>query len=78
MTGEKKPYLPRHHCGGCTARWTGARMCHCTGCHRTFTGITVFDQHQTTGGCRMPRALTEVRPGVYGTKTDPVDDGEEE
>lgn len=35
---------------GCGARWGGLKTCHCVRCHRTFTGLTAFDQHQT-GGC---------------------------
>ena len=30
-------------CGGCDNRWTGLRACHCSACHRTFTGIRGFD-----------------------------------
>jgi hypothetical protein len=34
-------------CGRCGAEWTGYNTCHCAGCHRTFTGITAFDQHRS-------------------------------
>jgi hypothetical protein len=33
-------------CPHCHAWWTGLNTCHCTACHRTFTGITAFDKHR--------------------------------
>lgn len=42
---------PEHRSGnytcGCGARWGGLSTGHCTGCHRTFTGITAFDKHRS-------------------------------
>lgn len=34
------------HCG---ARWvqSGNRTGHCASCHRTFSGVSAFDRHQT-------------------------------
>lgn len=42
------------HCR-CGAWWTGLTAGHCTGCHRTFSGIAAFDRHRTgshAGGTR--------------------------
>lgn len=33
-------------CGGCDATWTGVNTSHCSGCHRTFSGPTLFDKHR--------------------------------
>lgn len=56
-----------HRCGGCTERWSGSAVCHCSGCHRTFTGLTAFDYHQTEKGCRDPRAVKKpMRTDGYG------------
>jgi hypothetical protein len=41
-------------CAGCGGRWTGLGVCHCSGCHRTFTGISAFDQHRLGGHCENP------------------------
>lgn len=35
-------------CGSC---WPGpSRICHCEGCHRTFTGVKAFDVHRRGRG----------------------------
>jgi hypothetical protein len=31
---------------GCGAWWTGTRVAHCAGCHRTLSSTTAFDRHQ--------------------------------
>lgn len=53
--GMSKPYrrtpVP-NTCGGCKARWTGERPCHCSACHRTFAGVNLFDMHRTAKGER--------------------------
>jgi len=33
-------------CGGCDAEWTGANTSHCSACHLTFSGPTLFDKHR--------------------------------
>jgi hypothetical protein len=35
-------------CGGCDVRWhqRGNQTGHCSGCHRTFQGVSTFDAHQ--------------------------------
>lgn len=33
-------------CIDCDETWTGHSICHCSGCCRTFTGLTAFDRHQ--------------------------------
>lgn len=35
-----------HHCNGCTSRWGGLSTAHCTGCHRTFSGINAWEKHR--------------------------------
>lgn len=44
-------------CSKCPAEWTGATMCHCSACHETFTGITLFDAHRIRGACADPAAV---------------------
>jgi hypothetical protein len=46
---------------------TGLRQAHCGVCHRTFTGISTFDQHRRAGVCVRPehRGMTE-RQGLWG------------
>ncbi|WP_442939219.1 FDXHR family putative zinc-binding protein [Nonomuraea sp. SYSU D8015] len=44
-------------CGGCPAEWGGETRAHCSGCHRTFTGITAFDVHHKGGECWPPRQV---------------------
>jgi len=50
----------------CDASFTGMNTCHCTSCHATFTGITVFDKHrsgshaQSTRHCLDPAAMTDA------------------
>lgn len=57
----------RATCGGCDASWTGTSPCHCAapGCHRTFSGIRLFDAHRhhrgEHGGCLDPETVTNAR-----------------
>lgn len=66
------------NCGGCDARWRPLNACHCSACHRTFAGPTLFDLHRISdkrvdghGVCRDPAALThrgdplELRDGIW-------------
>lgn len=50
-------------CGGCDAVWTAPGACHCAGCHRTFSGLGLFDRHRTGygehGRCHDPATLTD-------------------
>lgn len=56
---KKLPLLTR--CSGCANTWTGALVCHCASCHRTFTGIRAFDIHRTGGICNDPsQVLTKT------------------
>lgn len=41
-------------CRGCDTKWIGLRVCHCSACHVTFTGVTTFDMHQVRGRCKHP------------------------
>jgi hypothetical protein len=45
---------PPFGCPRCDARWGGANTAHCSaeGCHRTFSGITAFDQHRAGSHAR--------------------------
>jgi hypothetical protein len=46
----------------CGATWGGANRCHCSGCHETWSGVTLFDQHRwhrgERDGCWPPGELT--------------------
>lgn len=33
-------------CRDCGAYWTARRACHCTVCHQTFAGETLYSRHQ--------------------------------
>lgn len=58
-------------CPTCPARWTGLAAAHCTGCHETFSGVSLFDRHRTAAGergaCRPPADLSdcEFRDGMW-------------
>lgn len=45
----------------CSAQWGGENRCHCGSCHRTFSGITLFDRHRSQDGdngtCLDPAAI---------------------
>lgn len=45
------------------------RQAHCGACHRTFSGITIFDGHRIGGGCKLPQlmGLTE-KNRVWGNR----------
>lgn len=34
----------------CGANWTGLTVAHCSACHRTFAGPSLFDKHRTARG----------------------------
>ena len=57
--------------GECGATWTGAASMHCSGCHQTFGGLSLFDAHRTgygdRGSCKDPRAM---RVGGLGLQLD--------
>lgn len=46
----------------CATRWTALTAAHCSGCHRTFSGVSNFDLHRTVAGphgtCRAPAEIT--------------------
>jgi hypothetical protein len=46
-------------CGGCIYRWYGYLTCHCSACHRTFTGIHSFDKHRMNGKCVHPEHVLD-------------------
>lgn len=50
-------------CGKCGEKWSGVRVCHCGGCHETFSSLSAFDAHQrgTTPGqlCKKPEEMTD-------------------
>ncbi|WP_435406221.1 FDXHR family putative zinc-binding protein [Mycolicibacterium phlei] len=39
-------------CSRCDVEWSGTLTMHCSGCHRTFTGLTAFDKHRTGSHAR--------------------------
>ncbi len=67
----------RFACNGCKNWWTGLTAAHCSGCHRTLTGVYAFDMHRAETGTdhggevpllarRQPEAdqtSLEMRPG---------------
>ena len=44
-------------CGGCESKWTGLSYAHCSGCHRTFSAVGLFDRHRRLGGCLDPAIM---------------------
>jgi len=45
----------------CGASWPGATArAHCSGCHRTFSAYTSFDQHRLEGRCQDPATRSLV------------------
>lgn len=57
-----KRYSSCEHCG---ATWPGpSRICHCEGCHQTFTGEKPFDAHRRGHGgtrrCATPREMVAL------------------
>lgn len=53
--------------GACGKSWQGGeRSGHCSGCHRTFYGLTTFDRHRKGGECRYPGDL----PGPWWVDDD--------
>lgn len=55
-TGRKVP-SGMFGCGRCGKFWGGMNTCHCSGCCRTFSGITALDAHRRGGKCADPEAL---------------------
>ncbi|WP_442410520.1 FDXHR family putative zinc-binding protein [Mycobacterium sp.] len=47
-------------CVRCDTRWTGLNTCHCGKCHRTFTGISAFDEHRRNSVCLDPATLPRL------------------
>jgi hypothetical protein len=64
--------IPRYaNCNcGVTFRTHGNKTGHCSGCHRTFTGIKAFDRHQTIDVGRV----TCHDPASLYTEADPPDE----
>lgn len=59
---------PRITCGGCDASWTALGAAHCSGCHRTFSSVGLFDRHRTAAGgehgsCLDPGRLVNASTG---------------
>lgn len=49
-------------------RQPSASQAHCSGCHRTFGGVTYFDAHRCNGWCLNPADLGLVeRDGLWTT-----------
>lgn len=49
----------------------GTSRCHCSRCHRTFSGVSAFDQHHVQAGpaleCREPAGRGLVQREAGGT-----------
>lgn len=54
-------------CSGCYSTWTGNRACHCSHCHQTFGGLSLFDAHRGPKGCKTPQeaGATRLVDGVW-------------
>jgi hypothetical protein len=52
---------PMTTCNGCASTWSGLSVCHCSICHRTFTGLSAFDKHRLRGQCCNPADRGLVR-----------------
>lgn len=63
--GEKRRVQPIT-CSGCDATWTALNAAHCTGCHRLFAAVQLFDAHRSQDGERgacIPPAEVQGRNG---------------
>ncbi|MEB3367392.1 FDXHR family putative zinc-binding protein [Saccharopolyspora mangrovi] len=66
--------MTEHTCSGCPATWKSVNRCHCSGCHRTFSGLGLFDRHRRYSKCVDPATVrTEngepvmvLRGGMWG------------
>jgi len=64
-------------CPRCPAAWTGTSICHCGACHRTFSGVRLFDLHRRGGRCSDPvDARGELRVDEAGVWRFPERDPE--
>ena len=52
----KRPAIDRSDAASCICgdRWTGTSKCHCSGCHRLFSTVTMFDRHRVNAKCADP------------------------
>jgi hypothetical protein len=57
-TSEAATDRTRHRCAGCDNTWTALGRAHCSACHRTFSGLSSFDQHRHHGECRDPAGMS--------------------
>lgn len=58
----------RSRAAGAAANWTGDGRAHCGGCHRTFSGVTTFDQHRSQTGERGTCLDPETVVGKAGDR----------
>jgi hypothetical protein len=60
----REPAMGRHGYARCQCgtSWTGFDVCHCAGCHHTFTCERAFARHRLAGNCCRPerRGLVEI------------------
>ena len=54
-------------CSGCDSTWTGLKICHCAGCHISYSVEKWFVKHQVRGKCLPPSAvkLPGPDPGTF-------------
>lgn len=50
--------LTTHAACGKSWKQRGNRTGHCSGCHETFEGVTLFDLHRRGGVCADPKEMT--------------------
>jgi hypothetical protein len=54
-------------CAKCQTKWSGAAVAHCSGCHASFAGVSLFDKHRTVRGehgtCLDPETVRNGRTG---------------
>lgn len=72
----RKP-APAITCASCNATWTATSAAHCSGCHSTLSGVTLFDRHRSVAGergtCTPPgdlrdadgQPICELRDGMW-------------
>lgn len=70
MSPTRAPQRPpvTYTCGGCDHRWAGVSRAHCAACHRTFSGVTTFDEHRKGNrGCVNPAQIDGLlfRDGLW-------------
>ena len=53
----RTPENPLPHSCAQGHRWAGSLTCHCSVCHRSFSGVKHFDRHRRGGVCLDPAEI---------------------